>query len=92
MPLAIVLAAAWIDTLSLAEISEEIERSLDFLETASWDMPERHHDFHAVFEPTWQMLSGDERTAFKKLTVFRGSFTREAAQAISGSSLACWQL
>jgi DNA-binding NarL/FixJ family response regulator len=41
----------------------------------------------AAFEPSWTLLSDDERAAFSKLSVFRGGFTKEAAQAIAGTSL-----
>ena len=41
MPLGILLAAAWVDTLSLQEIATEIDQSLDFLETELRDVPER---------------------------------------------------
>ncbi len=35
----------------------------------------------------WRCLSPDERTTFLALSVFRGGFTRDAAQAIAGASL-----
>ncbi|HLO29647.1 MAG TPA: adenylate/guanylate cyclase domain-containing protein, partial [Anaerolineales bacterium] len=41
MPLAILLAAAWIDTLSVNEIAAEIEKSIDILETQTRDVPGR---------------------------------------------------
>jgi tetratricopeptide (TPR) repeat protein len=40
-----------------------------------------------VFEYSWNRLSDGERDAFMKLSVFRGGFTREAAQAVAGASL-----
>jgi predicted ATPase len=42
MPLALILAASWADTLSLADIAAEIQRGLDFLETEWRDVPQRH--------------------------------------------------
>ena len=87
MPLAIILAAAWVEMLSLAEIAQEIERSLDFLDSEMHDLSERHRSIRATFEPTWNRLSQTERDVFQKLSVFRGGFTREAAQAVTGASL-----
>ncbi|MCC7450865.1 MAG: hypothetical protein IT324_25850 [Anaerolineae bacterium] len=87
MPLAIVLSAAWSDSLSLPEIEQEIARRTDFLETTMRDVPERHRNIRAIFDPSWYMLSDEEQAVFKKLSVFRGSFTREAAQAVTGASL-----
>jgi predicted ATPase len=87
MPLAILLAAAWVPALTPAEIAAEMERSLDFL-AAEWrDEPERHHSMRAVFDATWEMLTEDERQAYARLSVFRGGFTREAAQAVAGIDL-----
>jgi serine/threonine protein kinase/predicted ATPase len=87
MPLGILLAAAWIDMLSLAEISQEIEKNIDFLETEQHNVPTRQRSIRAVFEYSWNLLSGDERTVFAKLSVFRGGFTREAAEKIAGGTL-----
>lgn len=52
LPLAILLAAAWVDVLSVSEIAAEVTRSLDFLETDLGDVPDRHRSIRAVFEHT----------------------------------------
>ena len=86
MPLGIELAAAWVRTLSCEEIAGEIERNLEF-PVAPWpDMPERHHSLHAVFEQSWSLLSPDERLIFRRLSVFRGGFQREAAEQVTQAS------
>ncbi len=87
MPLAILLAAGWVELLSPAEIAAEIERSLDFLETTLHDVPERHRSLRPVLDHAWNLLGESERLAFTRLSVFRGSFTRQAAQEVSGTSL-----
>jgi serine/threonine protein kinase/tetratricopeptide (TPR) repeat protein len=87
VPLAILLAAAWVEMLSPDEIVKEIEQSLDFLETEMRDVPERHRSMRAVFEYSWNLLAEDARELFKKLAVFRGGFTREAGQAVTGAGL-----
>lgn len=87
LPLAILLAAAWVDMLSVPEISAEIDKSLDFLETEMGDVPDRHRSIRAVFEYSWAMLAEDERTTFTSLSVFKGGFTRDAAQHVAGASL-----
>jgi len=86
-PLGIELAAAWLELLPLHEIAAEITRSLDFLETDLEGVPERHRSLRAVFESSWNFLDQMEREAFQKLSVFQGSFSREAAQQVSGASL-----
>ena len=87
MPLAIVLAAAWMDVLSPGEIAAELERSITFLRSDLRDLPERHHSMVAAFDVSWGMLSEVEREAFAALSVFRGGCTREAAEAVARADL-----
>lgn len=87
MPLAIELAAAWMQMLSPSEVAQEIESNLDFLETPLRDVPERHRSLRAVFEYSWNSLRPNEREALQKLTVFRGGFQREAATKVANASL-----
>ncbi len=87
MPLAVELAASWVSVLSSEEILAEIERTLDFLSTSLRNVPERHRSVRAVFEESWRLLGEEERAAFARLSVFRGSFGREAAERVAGASL-----
>jgi predicted ATPase/DNA-binding SARP family transcriptional activator len=87
MPLALELAASWIEVFSLREIAAEIRKSLDFLETNFRNMPARHRSMQAVFDTTWQSLRHLEQEIFARLSVFRGGFTLEAAEAVAGASL-----
>jgi DNA-binding SARP family transcriptional activator len=87
MPLAIEMATAWLEMLSLAEIVKEIRKGLSFFETAIRDIPERQHSLYAVFDYSWQTLNEKEREQFSQLTIFRGGFTREAAEKVVGISL-----
>jgi predicted ATPase len=91
MPLGLLLAAAWVEMLSPAEIARElaaeIQRSLDFL-AADWrDLPKRQRSIRAVYDHSWRLLSEREQEVFRALSVFRGTFSRTAAQAVSGASL-----
>ncbi|MCA9953081.1 MAG: AAA family ATPase [Anaerolineales bacterium] len=87
MPLGLLLAAAWLQLLSPAEIAEEIEQSFDFLAVELVDLPSRQRSMQAVFEHSWQLLTPAEQTVLAKLSVFRGGFTREAAEQVTGASL-----
>jgi len=87
MPLGIELAAAWIEFLSLKEIAERIKQSLDILETDQAGVPERQRSIRAVFASSWELLTDEEQQAFLRLCVVIGSFTHEAAQKITGTSL-----
>ena len=85
MPLGIVLAASWLDALSLKDIADEIQSSVDFLAAELRDMPERQRSVRAVFDYAWKRLTSDEQRVFMQLSVFRGGFTRQAAQTVAGS-------
>jgi predicted ATPase/DNA-binding SARP family transcriptional activator len=87
MPLGLELAAAWCDLLTLDEIAEEIERSLDFLAVDYHDLPERQRSMRAVFAWSWRLLSAEEARVLRQLAIFRGGFTRQAAEIICGASL-----
>ncbi|MBL8134046.1 MAG: protein kinase [Anaerolineae bacterium] len=87
MPLAILLAASWISTLTPGEIAAEMQANLDFLESDYADLPERQRSMRAVFDYSWNLLTEAEQQVFSRLSVFRGGFTREAAQEVAGASL-----
>jgi predicted ATPase/DNA-binding CsgD family transcriptional regulator len=87
MPLALELAAGWVDTLSLAQLVDEVRASLSLLTSAARDAPDRHRSMEAVFAQSWSRLTTSEQTAFKKLAVFRGGFDRDAAEQVAGASL-----
>lgn len=84
MPLAIELAAAWVNVLSCEEIAEEIQRGFDFLSSTLRDTPERHRSLRAAFEHSWKRLTGAEQSALSRLTIFQGGFSLEAAEAVIG--------
>ncbi len=86
-PLGIELAVTWLELLPPAEVAKEIGRSLDFLESASPDTPARQRSLRAVFETSWSLLDAAEQQAFRRLCIFTASFSRQAAQAVSGASL-----
>jgi predicted ATPase/DNA-binding SARP family transcriptional activator len=87
MPLGILLAAAWVEMLSPQEIADEISQGIDFLETDLRDVPARHWSMRATFDHSWNLLAEREREVFQGLSVFRGGFTREAAQTVAGAGL-----
>lgn len=87
MPLGLKLAASWTRSLTPHIIADEIERNLDFLATNLRDFPIRHRSMRAVFDQSWQHLDEQERTVFRRLSIFRGGFDRAAAEYVAGASL-----
>ena len=73
--------------LSYQEIAQEIEQNYRFLETSSPGTPERHLSLTAAFDHSWSRMSVEERTLFRRLSVFRGGFVREAAEQVAGAYL-----
>ncbi len=86
-PLGIELAASWVKLLSCREIAGEIERSLDFLESEQRGVPSRHKSLRAIFDHSWELLSPAEQDSFKRLSVFQGGCTKEAAAQVAGAGL-----
>ncbi|MFK7803356.1 MAG: LuxR C-terminal-related transcriptional regulator [Anaerolineae bacterium] len=87
MPLAIILAASWTESLSVSEIAEEVQSSLDLLETEMRNIPERQQSIRGVLAASWQKLSQNEQAVCMKLAIFKGGFSRGAATQIAQASL-----
>jgi predicted ATPase/DNA-binding SARP family transcriptional activator len=87
MPLGIILAASWVEVLSPAEIAAELAKGFDLLETELHDLPARQQSMRAVLAYSWQRLTEREQAVLMRLALFRGGFTRAAAEEIAGASL-----
>jgi len=86
-PLGILLAAAWLEYFSPAEITAEICRNLDFLSHESRDAEHRHFCMRAVFDSSFNRLDENLQAIFMKLSVFRGGFDLPAAKAVAGADM-----
>ncbi len=87
MPLAIVLAATWVDTLSPTEIAREIERDITLLAGEAPELPPRQRSIQATFNYSWQLLADDERRILGTLALLLPGFTLALAQAYADASL-----
>jgi predicted ATPase len=87
MPLAIVLAAGWLDVLTLPEIADEIARCFDVLEADLRDLPERQRSVRAVFTTSWTQLTDSDQITVAKLSLFRNGFTRTAASMVADATV-----
>lgn len=86
-PLAILLAAAWIHALSIADIAKELEANLDFLSVDHSDVPLRQRSLRVVFEYSWRLLPASEKMMLSRLSLLKGNFTRKAALYIGDEVL-----
>ena len=84
MPLALILAAGWIEIFQPEKIADEIEKNLDFLKADLYDLPSWRQSMRAVFDSSWMSLSKIEKEMFMRLSVFKDGFTMEAASSALG--------
>ena len=87
LPLALELAASWVKAIPLQDIAAELEKNIDILSTQLQNVPHRHQSIRATFEYSWTLLSAQEQTVLKTLSVFRGGFTRSAAAEVADASI-----
>jgi predicted ATPase len=85
MPLAIELAAARVEALGVGPLLDRLDDQFDVLAGAERLAPARHRSLAATMEWSYQLLSEEERRVFRRLSVFPGPFTLEAAEAVAGT-------
>jgi predicted ATPase/DNA-binding SARP family transcriptional activator len=83
MPLAIELAAARIKIMSPDEIALRLDDCFDLLTSGSRTALPRHQTLRATIDWSYDLLSEVEKTLFRRLSVFVGGFTLEAAEAVA---------
>jgi predicted ATPase/DNA-binding SARP family transcriptional activator/Flp pilus assembly protein TadD len=87
MPLALELAASWTRSLGVLELVKRLEGSFELFATQALDVPERHRNLRAVFDYTWRNLGAEEQRVLTRLSLFRGGFTLDAAEAVAQAHL-----
>jgi non-specific serine/threonine protein kinase len=88
LPLAIELAASWIRVLSPQDLLSEISTQPPGLSALGQPVAARHRSMQAVLASTWRWLAPTERDGLAALSVFSGTFGRDAAEDVAGASLA----
>jgi predicted ATPase/serine/threonine protein kinase len=83
LPLAIELAAARVKLLSPQAIARRLTRRLPLLTAGPRDLPARQRTMRDAIVWGHQLLTATERQLFSELSVFRGGFTAEAAEAVA---------
>jgi predicted ATPase/DNA-binding CsgD family transcriptional regulator len=82
IPLAIELAAARMKMLSVEEIAEKLDGSFRVLAVGSRTALPRHRTLHATMDWSHHLLGREERTLFRRISVFAGGFSLEAAESV----------
>ncbi|MGO8891742.1 MAG: ATP-binding protein [Streptosporangiaceae bacterium] len=84
MPLAIELAAARVEALGVAQLLDRLADRFELLMTGDRLAAGRHRSLAATVEWSYQLLDEQERRVFRAVSVFRGPFTLEGAEAVAG--------
>ena len=82
LPLAIELCASWAQTLTPAQMLAQLTRRFDLLVSRRVDIAPRHRSLRAALEYSYLLLPPDLQQLFVQLSIFRGGWTAEAAQAV----------
>jgi non-specific serine/threonine protein kinase len=84
IPLAIELAAAWLRVLSVEQICDRLHDALSLLVSERRNAPARQQTLRATLDWSYELLDPAEKQLLDRLSVFAGSWTLEAAEAICG--------
>jgi non-specific serine/threonine protein kinase len=87
IPLAIELAAARIKILSVEEIAARLDDRFSLLTSGSRTAIPRHQTLRATIDWSHDLLTESERMLLRRLSVFAGGFTLEAAEAVCSQGM-----
>ena len=82
IPLAVELAAARLKTLSVEQIHARLDDRFTLLTNGARTAPSRHQTLQAAIDWSYDSLSENEKTLFRRLAVFTGGWSLEAAESI----------
>jgi predicted ATPase/DNA-binding SARP family transcriptional activator len=84
LPLAIELAASRSQSLTPAQIADQLARPLSIGEHALRDLPDRQQTLQATMKWSYDMLTPSAREVLRGAAVFLGGFTPAALEAVAG--------
>ena len=82
LPLALELAAARTDALAAAALAERLDDRFRLLRAGSRTAPTRQQTLEAALDWSYELLADIERVLLRRLAVFSGGFTLEAAEEV----------
>ena len=86
MPLAIELAAARLRTMTIDQLASRLDDRFRLLTSGSRTALPRHKTLRAVVDWSWELLTEAERMVLRRLSVFSGGASLEAAERICAAS------
>jgi non-specific serine/threonine protein kinase len=85
LPLALELAAARVKLLTPRAMLDRLDHSLKLLTGGARDLPTRQQTMRGAVEWSYDLLDEEERAVLRRLAVFVGGCTLEAAEAVCGA-------
>jgi predicted ATPase/class 3 adenylate cyclase/DNA-binding CsgD family transcriptional regulator len=85
IPLAIELAAARVEALGVGPLLDRLDDQAEVLAGSDRLAPARHQSLAATLEWSYQLLSEQDKRAFRSISVFPGPFTLGAAEDVAGA-------
>ena len=85
MPLAIELAAARVEALGLPQLLDRLDDRFRLLVSANRAVAARQRSLEATVDWSYQLLTESEQRVFRRLAIFPGPFTLDAAEAVAGA-------
>src|SRR6266567_206960 len=82
LPFAIELAAARVNVLPVAELAARLHDRFRLLTTGARTALPRHRTLRAVVDWSWELLTPPEQVALRRLAVFSGGCTLQAAERV----------
>jgi non-specific serine/threonine protein kinase len=82
IPLAIELAAARVKILDVEQINKRLDNRFHLLTDGSRTSLPRHQTLRATIDWSYELLSDQEKVLFRRLAVFTGGWTLEAAEQV----------
>ncbi|MEV4695085.1 BTAD domain-containing putative transcriptional regulator [Micromonospora echinospora] len=82
MPLAIELAAARLRTMSVDQLATRLDDRFRLLTGGSRTALPRHRTLRAMVDWSWELLTDAERAALRRLSVFSGGASLDAAERV----------
>jgi predicted ATPase len=93
MPLAIELAAARLRTMSIEQLANRLDDRFRLLTGGSRTALPRHRTLRAMVDWSWELLTDPERTVLRRLAVFWGGASLEAAERVcAGDEVESWEV
>jgi predicted ATPase/class 3 adenylate cyclase len=93
IPLAIELAAARVKVMAVEQIATRLDDRFRLLTGGSRMLLPRHQTLRATMDWSYELLAEQEKALLRRLSVFAGGWTLEAAEAVcAGDGIETWEV